>query len=73
MSMQGRNLRRILARPADLKNRSDPFAFQFGVRRANGVIDQLQEQLRGSLLRFWRHGRNQEICNSDFRPKIEGF
>jgi len=45
--MHGPNLRRILALvPLILKNRSDRFAFQFGVRRANEVINQLQEQLR---------------------------
>ena len=47
MSMHGRNLRRILALvPLILKNRSDRFAFQFGVRRANELTDPLQEQLR---------------------------
>ena len=45
--MHARNLRRILALVLlILKNRSDCFAFQFGVRRANEPIDQLQEQLR---------------------------
>jgi hypothetical protein len=70
MSMHGRNLRRILALvPLILKTRSDRFTFQFGVRKANEVIDQLQEQLRGSLLRFCRHARNQEFCSTkNLRP-----
>lgn len=62
MSMHGRNLRRILALVPRIlkKNRRDRFAFQFGVRKANEVIDQLPEQLRRSLPRFCRHGRNQD-------------
>jgi hypothetical protein len=46
MSMRGGDLRRILALvPLVLINRSDRFAFQFDVRRANEPIDPLQEQI----------------------------